>query len=85
MRRRRILSTRFVARMEDAGRSKSVMFGKLMGDASCVVGPEKEWMRCFLDDFRAFGTSANQWTTTAQDEGGWRKTVEKGAERFMAE
>ena len=25
-------------------------------------GEEKLWMKCFLDDFRAFGTSANQWT-----------------------
>ena len=84
MRRRRILSTGFVARMEDTRRPKSVMFEKLMGGASCVGRQKKEWMRCFLDDFRAFGTSANQWTTTAQDEGGWRKTVEKGAECFMA-
>ena len=26
----------------------------------------------------------DQWTTAAQDEGGWRKTAEQGAERFMA-
>ena len=26
-------------------------------------------MGCFLDDLRAFGINADQWTTTAQDEG----------------
>ena len=26
----------------------------------------------------------NDWTTVAQDEGGWLKTTEHGAERFMA-
>ena len=47
-------------------------------------GQEKEWMRCFLDDLRAFGINADQWTTVAQGEGEWRKTAEQGAERFMA-
>ena len=41
-------------------------------------------MRCFLDDLRAFGINANQWTTAAQDGGGWRRTAEQGAEHFMA-
>ena len=39
------------------------------GGASCVGGQEKEWTGCFLDDLRAFGINADQWTTTAQDEG----------------
>ena len=38
----------------------------------------------FLDDIRAFGINADQWTTAAQDEGEWRRTVEQGAEHFMA-
>ena len=41
-------------------------------------------MRCFLDDLRAFGINADQWTTAAQDEGEWRRTVEREAEHFMA-
>ena len=41
-------------------------------------------MGCFLDDLRAFGINADQWTTAAQDEGGWRRTAEQGAEHFMA-
>ena len=41
-------------------------------------------MRCFLDDLRAFGINADQWTTAAQDEGEWCRTAEQGAERFMA-
>ena len=41
-------------------------------------------MECFLDDLRAFGISADQWTIAAQDEGEWRRTAEQGAEHFMA-
>ena len=37
----------------------------------------------FLDDLRAFGINADQWTTAAQDEGEWRRTVEQGAKYFM--
>ena len=47
-------------------------------------GQEKEWVGCFLDDLRALGINADQWTTAAQDEGGWRRTAEQGAEHFMA-
>ena len=45
---------------------------------------KKEWMGCFLDDLRAFGINADQWTTPAQNEGEWRRMVEQVAERFMA-
>ena len=41
-------------------------------------------MGCFLDDLRAFGINADQWTTAAQDDGEWRRTAEQGAEHFMA-
>ena len=47
-------------------------------------GQEKEWMRCFLDDLRAFGINADQWMTAAQDEVEWRRTAEQGVEHFMA-
>ena len=47
-------------------------------------GQEKEWMGYFLDDLRAFGINADQWTTAAQDKGEWRRTAEQGAEHFMA-
>ena len=48
-------------------------------------GQEKEWMERLLDDLRAFGINADQWTvtTTAQDEEECRKTAEQGVERFM--
>ena len=36
-----------------------------------------------LDDLRAFGISADPWTTAAQDDGEWRRTAEQGAEHFM--
>ena len=83
LRRRRIFAG-FEARMEDTRLPKCVMFEELVGGAGCVRGQEKEWMRCFLDDLRAFGINADQWTTAAQDEGGWRRTSEQGAEHFMA-
>ena len=41
-------------------------------------------MGCFLDDLRAFGINADQWTIAAQDEGEWRRTAEQGAGYFMA-
>ena len=59
----------FVARMEDTRLPKCVMFGELVGCAGYVGGHKKEWMGCFLDDLRAFGIIADQWTTAAQDEG----------------
>ena len=70
--------------MEDTRLPKCVMFGEMVGGAGCVGGQEKEWMRCFLDNLRAFGINADQWTTAAQDEGGWCRTAEQGAEHFMA-
>ena len=54
------------------------------GGAGCVGGQEKEWMECFLDDLRAFGINADQWTKTVQHEEEWRRTAEQGAEYFMA-
>ena len=74
----------FVARVEDTRLSKYVMFRELVGGAGCVEGQEKEWMGCFLDDLRPFGINADLWTIAAQDEGGWRRTAEQGAEHFMA-
>ena len=62
-RRRRILFAGFVARMEDTRLPKCATFGEMVGGAGCVGGQEKEWMGCFLDDLRAFGINANQWTT----------------------
>ena len=84
LRRRWILFAGFVARMEDTRLPKYVMFGEMVGGAGCVGGQEKEWMGCFLDDFRAFGINADQWTTAAQDEGEWRRTAKQGVRHFMA-
>ena len=74
----------FVARMEDTRLPKCVMFGELVGGTGCVGGQKKEWMECFLDNLRAFGINADQWTTAAQDEEEWRRTAEQGAEHFVA-
>ena len=81
---RRTLFTGFVARMEDTRLPKCVMFEDLVMGVGCVGGQGKEWMGCLLDDPRAFGVNADQCTTADQDEGEWHKTVEQGAERFMA-
>ena len=84
LRGRRILFAGFVARMVDARLPKCVMFGEMVGGSDCVGGEGKEWMGCFLDYPRAFGINADQWMTAPQDEGGWRRTAEHGAERFTA-
>ena len=52
--------------MEDTRLPKCVMFGEMVGGAGCVRGQEKDWMGCFLDDLRAFGINADQWTTAAR-------------------
>ena len=62
LRRRQILLAGFVARMENTRLPKCVVFGEMVGGAGCVRGQEKEWMRCFLDDLRASGINADQWT-----------------------
>ena len=72
------------ASTEDTRLPKCVMFGELVRGAGCVGGQENEWMGCFLEDPRASGINAYQWTTAAQDEGEWRRTAEQGAEHFMA-
>ena len=84
MRRRRVLLAGMVAHMKDTRLPKCVMFGELVGGAGCVGGQRREWMGCLLNDLRAFGINADQWTTSAQDDGERRKAVEQGEERFMA-
>ena len=74
----------FAGHIEIARLRNCVMFGGLVGGAGCVGGQEKEWMRCFLDDLRAFEINADQWTTAALDETEWGRTGEHGTERFMA-
>ena len=74
----------FVVGMEDTRLPEVRDARRVGGGASCVGGQIEEWMGCRLDDPRAFGINADQWTTAAQDEGEWRKTAELKAERFMA-
>ena len=69
--------------MEDTRLPKCVMFGEMVGGAGCVGGQQKKWMGCFPDDLRAFGINADQWTTSAQDEGDGAERHNKGAEQFM--
>ena len=69
--------------MEDTRLLKCVMFGEVAGGASCVRRQGKEWMRCLLDDLRAFGINADLRITPAQDEMELGKTVEQGTERLI--
>ena len=46
-------------------------------------GQKKEGMGCFRHDLKAFGINADQWTTGAHDERGWRRTAEQVAKHFM--
>ena len=55
-----------------------------MGGAGCVGGQGKEWMGCLLDDLRGFGINVDKWTTTAQDEGVWRKTAQRFMKKWIA-
>ena len=70
--------------MEDMRLPKCVIFVELVGGTGCVGVQEKESMGCLLDNLRAFGINVDQWTTTAPNEGEWRRTTKQGVERFMA-
>ena len=70
----------FVARIEDTKLPKCVMFGEMVRGVGCVGGQEKEWIGCFLGDFRVFGINADQWATAAQGEREQRRTAEQGAD-----
>ena len=70
--------------MEDTRLPKCIMSGEVSGGGRGLCGGAgKRVNEYFLDDLRAFGINADQWTTAAQDEGESRKTAEQGAERFM--
>ena len=56
---------------------------RIGGGRGLCRGPGKIVDGYFLDDLRAFGINADQWTTAVQDEGEWRRTAEQGAEHFM--
>ena len=60
------------------------MMGELVEGTGCVRDQEKEWMGFYLDNLRAYGITADQWTTAAQIEGEWRRTAKQGARHFMA-
>ena len=54
------------------------------GRGLCGEPGKRVCMDCFLDDLRAFGIHADQWTTAAQDEEEWRRTAKQKTENFMA-
>ena len=79
-----ILSFQVIGRLKLINSGDIVMVGVLMGaGAAWGEGKRADTMSCFLDDLRPFDINDDQWTTTAQDRGEGRKTVEHGAGRFM--
>ena len=78
LRKRRILFAGFIARMEYTRLPKCVMFGEMVGGAGCVRGQEKEWMGCFLDDLRAFGTTPNSERLQRRPRGNGAERQNKG-------
>ena len=59
-----------MARMEDTRLPKCVMLGEVAVGAGCVGVYEKEWMGCFLDDLRAFGSNADPVDDCSSGRGG---------------
>ena len=41
-------------------------------------GLENEWMGCFLDDLKAYGINADQWTTAVGTRGNGARRRNKG-------
>ena len=78
LRRRRILFAGFMVRMEDTRLPKCVMFGEMVGGASCVGGQKKEWMGCFLNDLRAFGINADNGRLQPRTRGNGAERENKG-------
>ena len=70
--------------MEDTRLPETVMFGELMGGAGCVGGQEKNGWGVSWTMPELSVSAPTSGRTAAQDEGGWHKTAEQGAERFMA-
>ena len=55
------------------------------GGRGLCGGPGKRVDGVFPGRPQAFGINADQWTTGTQDEGGWRRPAEQGAEHFMVD
>ena len=70
LRRKRILFAGFV-RVHGGHETVEVRYVRrtIGGRGLHRGGQKKKWLGCFLDDLRAFGISADQWTTAAQDKG----------------
>lgn len=79
--KRRILSAGFVAHMEDTRLPKCAVFEELVGGA---VPAESKKRGGWGVSWESFGIPADQCMITAQDVDGWCKTVEQGADFFMA-
>ena len=64
--------------MEDMRLLTCVMFGELVEGAGCVIGQEKEWMGCFLDDLRAFGITPTSGRLQPRTRGNGAERWNKG-------
>ena len=87
VRRRRILVTRFVARMEDTKLPKCVMFGELVRGAGCVrlcEGSGERVDEVFPGRPQSFRHQRRPVDNCSSGQGGWRRTAKQGVEHFMA-
>ena len=70
--------------MKDMRLLKCVIFGDLVGGAGCVGGQGKVWMRCPLDDFRAYGIIADRGRLQFGTRGNGAGRRNQGRKCFMA-
>ena len=69
VRRRRTLSSGFVARMGEERLPRRVMFGEMLGGKGYSGGQEWDWMKDLEEDLKAFGIKFEGWREAAQKVG----------------
>ena len=85
VRKRRVLFTGFVARMENERLSKLVIYGEVDGGKGYSGGQEQDRMACLQHDLSLFNlpTEAKHWTLAAKKPGEWFRPVEDAADQYM--
>ena len=80
VRKRRILSAGFVARMGEERLPQRVMFGEFVGDKGYSGGQEKDWLVHLEEDVSLVRMEFEGWRKAAQKAGRWFRRIEEGAE-----
>ena len=73
-----------VARMPDNRLPKKLLFGELTQGKRYCGAPKKRFKDCLKASLKAFDIHPGTWESTAQDRGGWRAAVSKGAKSCEA-